>query len=76
MSTRVTQLAEEIRSLEASEKAELVHAMLLDLDGPADAEAESAWTSEISRRYAAFQEGTVEPVQGEDAMQRIRDKVR
>lgn len=76
MSSRIAQLTEEIRALDASERVELVRAMLLDLDGPREGDAESAWTTEIGRRYAAFQEGTVEPVQGEDAMQRIRDKVR
>ncbi len=76
MSSRIAQLTEEIRALDASERAELVRAMLLDLDGPSEGDAESAWTTEIAQRYAAFQEGIVEPVQGEDAMQRIRDKVR
>lgn len=54
--TKATQvvLADALR-LDADARAELVAELLASLDGPADADAESAWDAEIERRIQAIE---------------------
>ena len=53
---------EKIRSealrLSEAERAELARSLLSSLDGPADADVESAWDAEILRRLAEIDAGT------------------
>ena len=45
--------------LDADARAELVAELLASLDGPADADAESAWDAEIQRRIEAIEAGQI-----------------
>jgi len=51
-------LAEALR-LEPDARAELAAELLASLDGPADADAESAWAAEIDRRIEEIEKGSV-----------------
>ena len=57
---------EKIRSealrLSEVERAELAHSLVSSLDGPADADAASAWDKEILRRLSENDAGTAELV--------------
>jgi putative addiction module component (TIGR02574 family) len=50
MAARVTHVLEEALGLSAADRADLAAELLSSLDGPADADAESAWLAEIERR--------------------------
>jgi len=58
--TKATQavLAEALR-LDADARAELVAELLASLDGPSEADAESAWDAEIERRIRAIESGEI-----------------
>jgi|GEM_PF-5528082 hypothetical protein len=75
MSIRAKQLATDLKVLDVSERAELAYALLLDLDGKADEDAEPAWQAEVEHRYQEYQSNKVESVQGKEAMERIRSKL-
>jgi putative addiction module component (TIGR02574 family) len=51
-------LADALR-LEPDARAELAAELLASLDGPADADAETAWSEEIDRRIEAIETGHV-----------------
>jgi hypothetical protein len=51
-----TVLAEALR-LDEDARTELAAALIASLDGPADADAEAEWASEIERRVASVESG-------------------
>ena len=51
-------LADALR-LEPDARAELAAELLASLDGPADADAETAWAEEIDRRIEAIEAGSI-----------------
>jgi putative addiction module component (TIGR02574 family) len=65
-----TLLADALR-LGASERAELAAELVASLDGPADADAESAWAEEIGRRIEAIDSGNVATEPWDDVKRRI-----
>ena len=67
-------LADALR-LGPDERAELAAEVLASLDGPADANAESAWEQEIRRRIAAIDAGSVELEPWEDVKHRIEKEI-
>lgn len=67
-------LADALR-LRPEERAELAVEVLASLDGPADADAESAWEQEVRRRIEAIDAGTVELEPWDDVEQRIEKDI-
>lgn len=63
-------LADALR-LDAVARAELAAELLASLDGPADADAESAWNVEIDRRIEAIEAGTIRLEPWEQVKRRI-----
>jgi putative addiction module component (TIGR02574 family) len=72
VSTDVAEIEARIRSLSVEDKAELLRALIAELDGPADADVESAWLTEVQRRYREVREGKVKPVSGEGVFENVR----
>ena len=62
-------------ALPTKDRAKLAYDLLRSLDGPADPDAEAAWTSEIARRARELDDGSVEPVHWESARQRIAQRL-
>jgi hypothetical protein len=56
MSNAVSEIAEKIQTLSATQKHELLSLLLQDLDG-ADQDADEAWRNEIVRRVQAIRNG-------------------
>lgn len=67
-------LAEALR-LDPDSRAELAAELLASLDGPADPDAEAAWTAEIERRVAAIEAGTAKLEPWEDVRRRIEHEI-
>jgi len=67
-------LADALR-LGPDERAELAVEVLASLDGPADADAESAWEQEVRRRIEAIDAGAVELEPWEDVKHRIEKDI-
>jgi putative addiction module component (TIGR02574 family) len=70
---------EKVRSealrLSEAERAELAHALVKSLDGPADKDAESAWDAETLRRLAEIDAGTAELIDREEMRRRMRARM-
>ncbi len=67
-------LAEALR-LDPDSRAELAAELLASLDGPADPDAEAAWTAEIERRVAAIEAGAAKLEPWEDVRRRIEREI-
>jgi len=65
-----TVLADALR-LDSDARAELAAELLASLDGPADADAESAWDAEIDRRIQAIESGEIRLEPWESVERRI-----
>ena len=76
MAHAVERIEEEIRSLSAAEKVELLRSLIAELDGPADAEVEGAWLEEAQRRNRELVEGKVKGVPGERVFENLRSRLR
>ena len=75
MSTDVAEIEAKIRSLSVKDKTELLRALIAELDGPADADAESAWLLEAQRRHREVRDRKVMPVSGEVVFENVRARL-
>lgn len=75
MSTDVAEIETKIRSLSFEDKTELLRALIVELDGPADADVERAWLIEAQRRHREVREGKVKPVSGEGVFENVRARL-
>ena len=67
-------LADALR-LDLDARAKVAAELLASLDGPADPDAEAAWTVEIERRVAAIEAGTVKLESWSDVKRRIEREI-
>ena len=76
MSTNVAEIEAKIRSLTLEDKTELIRFLIADLDGPADADVESAWLVAAQRRHREIAEGKVKPVPAHRVFQNLRARLK
>ena len=76
MARTIEKIEEEIRSLSAAEKAELLRSLITELDVPADADVEQAWLEEAQRRHRELVEGKVKGIPGERVFENLRSRLR
>lgn len=76
MPGEVAEIEARIRALSTEEKAELIRALIADLDGPADADVESAWLEEAKRRHREIVEGKVKTVPGDRVFENLRSRLK
>jgi len=62
--------------LSVEDKTELLRALSDELDGLADADAESAWLIEAQRRYRGVCDGKAKPVPGEGVFENVRARLK
>ena len=65
-----------IQALSAEEKAELIRALIADLDGPADADVENAWRQEAKRRHRGIVEGKAQTVPGDRVFENLHNRLK
>ena len=75
MARALERIEEEIRSLSAAEKVELLRALVAELDAPADTEVERAWLEEAQRRQQELAEGKVKGVPGERVFENLKSRL-
>ncbi len=75
-SVALRQVRDQALELSQNERAELAHDLLESLDGPADDKHDAAWDSEIQRRVAELDAGTVDMVDADEVARRVRRIVR
>jgi putative addiction module component (TIGR02574 family) len=76
MSSEVAELEAKIRSLSDDDKVELIRALIAELDGPPDADAERAWVQEAQERHREIVDGKVQPVPGERVFENLRSRLK
>ena len=55
--SNVDEIAEQIQTLSATEKNDLLRMLLQDVDSTPDADADEAWRAEVVRRVKAIRNG-------------------
>ncbi len=76
MARAVSEIEKEIRGLGRSEQERLLRALLEELDGPTDPEAEQAWLDEVQRRSADFDAGLIKTFPAEEVLERARARLK
>lgn len=76
MSSDVAEIEAKIRSLSFEDKAELLKALIGELDGPADVDVERAWLVEAQRRHREIIEGKDQPIPAERAFENLRARLK
>ena len=76
MAYPIEKIEEEIRSLSAAEKLELLRSLIAELDAPADTDVERAWLEEAQRRHRELVEGKVKGIPGERVFEKLRSRLR
>lgn len=73
--TTLEKVRSEALRLTQAERAELAHSLVGSLDGPADADTESAWDTEILRRLGEIDAGTAELIDREELRRRMKARM-
>jgi putative addiction module component (TIGR02574 family) len=76
MARAISEIEREIRSLDLPEQERLLRALLEELDGPADPDADRAWLDEVRTRSAEFDAGLVNTIPAEEVFERVRARLK
>jgi putative addiction module component (TIGR02574 family) len=76
MARTIEKIEKEIRSLSATEKAQLLRSLITELDAPSDDDVEQAWLEEAQRRHRELVEGKVKGVPGERVFENLQSRLR
>jgi len=76
MAREIDELLEKIRRLSQPDRDRLLRALLAELDGPSDPDADRAWLAEVQRRSAELDAGRVKTVPSEQVFERIRSRLK
>jgi putative addiction module component (TIGR02574 family) len=68
----LSEIEKELRGLAPGDQERLLRALLEELDGPPDADAEAAWREEIHRRSHEIDSRVAEPVPADEVFARAR----
>ena len=68
----IEQLTEEILSLPSASRAILADKLVESLEFDTDSTIQSIWVTEAKRRRKEIQDGSVKPIQGEQALAEVR----
>ena len=75
MNAAFEKLAEQALALPSEERAELADRLAESLDQAPGKEIEALWAAEAVRRRDEVRSGAVKPIDGEEALQRIRRSI-
>jgi putative addiction module component (TIGR02574 family) len=76
MARAISEIEKEIRGLARPEQERLLRALLEELDGPIDPDAERAWLDEVQRRSADFDAGLIKAIPAEEVFERARARLK
>jgi Putative addiction module component. len=75
MAISIEQLTQAALSLPSDARAQLADRLVESLAPGRDDEVQVAWTAEATRRRNELRRGDVQPVPGNEALQRVRDSL-
>jgi putative addiction module component (TIGR02574 family) len=76
MADDVAEIEAKIRALSPEERAELIRALIADLDGPEHDGVEQAWLEEAERRHRELIDGKVQGIPGERVFENLRSRLK
>ena len=76
MARAILDIEREIRTLQRPDQERLLRALLEELDGPADPDADRVWLEEVQRRSAEFDAGLVKTIPAEEVFERVRARLK
>ncbi len=76
MARALAEIERDIRALSARERAQLLKALISDLDAPADPDAAQAWLEESERRLGEIESGAAKTVPGADVLKEARSRLK
>ncbi len=76
MARAISDIETEVRNLNRPEQEHLLRALLEELDGPADSDAEQVWLDEAQRRSAEFDAGLVKTIPAAEVFERVRANIK
>lgn len=76
MARTIEKIEEEIRSLSAAEKVQLLRSLITELDAPPDDDVEQAWFEEARKRHRELVEDKVKGVPGERVFENLQSRAR
>jgi putative addiction module component (TIGR02574 family) len=76
MARAISEIEREIRNLARPEQEQLLRALLEELDGPSEPDADRVWLDEVQRRSADFDAGLIKPVPAEEVFERVRARLK
>lgn len=76
MSDIVAEIEAKIRSLSPEDRADLIRALIGELDGPSDAGVDRAWLEEARRRQRELASGAVKGVPGRQVFDNLRKRLK
>ena len=76
MARPLADIERDIRALSTRERAQLLKALISDLDAPADPDAERAWVEESNRRLSEIESGTAKTSPGADVLKEARSRLK
>ncbi len=72
MARAVADIERETRELSASDREQLLRSLIVQLDGPSDANVEQAWRTEAERRLKEVEQGIAKTVPGPQVIDEAR----
>jgi hypothetical protein len=76
MARAVSDIEREIRALEPDEQEHLLRALLEELDGPHDPDAEQAWLEEVQRRSRELDTGAADTIPADEVLAKARAELK
>lgn len=76
MTDEVAEIEAKIRALSPEDKAELIRALIAELDGPEEEGVEQAWLEEVERRHRELLDGQVTGIPGDQVFERLRQELK
>ncbi|HEY7639620.1 MAG TPA: addiction module protein [Steroidobacteraceae bacterium] len=76
MARAISEIEQEIRSLTRPDQERLLRALLEELDGPVDPDADRSWLEEVQRRSAAFDAGLMKSYPAEEVFAQVRSRLK
>lgn len=76
MAKTTSEIEREIRGLGRAEQEQLLRALLEELDGPADSDAERIWLDEVQRRSAEFDSGLIKTISADEVFERAHSRLK
>ena len=76
MARAISEIEKEIRGLARPEQEQLLRALIEELDGLVDPEADRSWLEEVQRRSAAFDAGLMQSFPAEEVFERVRSRLK